>query len=111
MWDFTARESKQTRGPAQSIGAANLAELQNDPNLMKYYSLARVFANPLWKVFDITLISAGIYHGFYGIKTIIDDWVTKDGWRTISNWITYLVGFAIWVIGVVAVISFTPETV
>ena len=93
------------------FGAANLADLQTDPNLMKYYSLARVFANPLWKVFDVAMISAGTYHGFYGIKTIIDDWITHDGWRTITNWITYMTGFTIWVIGVVAVISFTPELV
>jgi len=28
---------------------AHLAKLKADPNLMKYYSLARVFASPLWK--------------------------------------------------------------
>ena len=91
------------------FGAADLARIKADPNLVKYYSLAKVFANPLWKVFDVTLISVGTYHGFYGIKAIIDDWVTHDGWRAIAIWTVYLVGFILWVIGVVAVISFNPK--
>ncbi len=91
------------------FGAADLAKIKADPNLMKYYSLAKVFANPLWKVFDVTLITLGVYHGFYGIKAIIDDWVTHNGWRFIANWIVYLLGVAVWVYGIVAVISFNPK--
>ncbi len=87
------------------FGAADLAKIKADPNLMKYYSLAKVFASPLWIVFDITLISVAIYHGFYGIKAIIDDWVTHNGWRFIANWIVYLLGVALWVYGVVAVLE------
>ncbi len=93
------------------FGAADLAKIKADPNLMKYYSLAKVFANPLWKVFDVTLISLGIYHGFYGIKAIIDDWVTRDSWRFIANWMVYLLGIVLWVWGIMAVITFNPKLV
>ena len=82
---------------------------QMDADVVKYYRLAKLFANPLWKVFDVALISLGCYHGFYGIKAIIDDWVTHGAWRTVANVIVYLCGAILAIWGIIAVISFNPQ--
>lgn len=94
-----------------SIGyGANLMTLAaSDPEMHRFYALGALFANPLWKVFDVTFITLGVYHGFYGIRSIIDDWVTRDGWRFVTNWIVNIVAVVLWVTGVVAVVSFNPQ--
>ncbi len=108
-------------GPAdwgfQSIGygATDLEALKAlalaDPSRSTYYALAGLFANPVWKAFDIILITLGTYHGFYGIHSIIDDWMTHNTRRNLSNWLVYIIGFVLWVIGIVSVISFNPQLV
>ncbi|MFC1747145.1 hypothetical protein ACFLZR_02300 [Candidatus Neomarinimicrobiota bacterium] len=83
-----------------------MAELS--PEELKFYTLASLFANPLWKVFDVLFIGLASYHGFYGISSIINDWVTNDGLRSLANWLVTIVGVIVCVIGVIAVISFNP---
>ena len=94
-------------------GANDLATLQamvaSDPSQARYLTLAALFASPLWKVFDVIFISLACYPGFYGIRTTIDDWVTNDSLRAFGSWLVYLVGFVLWVIGLVAVITFNPQ--
>lgn len=85
------------------------AMAESDPSLARFYALAGMFANPIWKVFDVTFITLASYHGFYGIHSIVDDWITRDGWRSLANGVVYLFGFILWVMGVVAVVSFNPQ--
>jgi succinate dehydrogenase hydrophobic anchor subunit len=103
MWGF------DSIGFGATDWATLKAMMDSNPEMAKYYKLAYLFRAPMWKVFDVTLISLGTYHGFYGIKAIIDDWVTHDRWRFIANWIVYICGVILWVMGIVAVISFNPE--
>ena len=95
------------------FGATDLATvkamMESNPEMVKYYKLAHLFAAPWWKVFDVAFISLAAYHGFYGIKSIIDDWVTHNGWRFIADWVVYLFGFALWLVGILTVINFNPE--
>lgn len=80
-----------------------------DPTQARFYALASLFAAPLWKVFDLLFITLGCYHGFYGIVSNIEDYVTDNGKRQILTYATYLAGFMLWVMGVVSVISFNPQ--
>ncbi len=92
-------------------GATDLETLRlmaEDPEMVRFYALARLFAHPIWKIFDVLFISLAAYHGFYGIATTIDDIVTNERWRMIGNWTAYLAGAVLWVIGVRAVIRFNP---
>ena len=95
------------------FGANDLETLksmaESDPTQAKFYALAAMFATPIWKVFDVSFITLASYHGFYGIQSMIDDWITHSGWRSLSNWTVALVGFIVWALGLVAVISFNPE--
>lgn len=93
-------------------GATDLETLKlmaEDPTQARFYALARLFAQPVWKIFDVTFITLATYHGFYGITTSIDDWVTHARWRLVGNWATYLAGAGLWIVGVWAVIRFNPE--
>lgn len=93
-------------------GATDLETLRvmaEDPEQMRFYLLARFFAQPVWKVFDVTFISLASFHGFYGVSTSIDDLVSSPRWRNIGNWTVYALGAVIWFIGVRAVVIFNPE--
>ena len=79
-----------------------------DATQARYYALAALFAAPVWKVFDVLFITLACYHGFYGLVSNIEDYITRDSWRSLLTWGVYLAAFMLWIIGVVAVISFNP---
>lgn len=82
---------------------------ESDPDQARFFALASLFATPVWKVFDALFISLGCYHGFYGIVSNIEDYVTHESWRAVLTWLVYLAGIILWIIGMVAVISFNPQ--
>ena len=94
-------------------GANDLATLkamaEATPELAKFYSLSALFANPVWKAFDVLFISLATYHGFYGIRTIVDDVSTAQWARVWGGWLINAFALILWAIGVVSVISFNPQ--
>lgn len=103
MWSFDSL----------GYGANDLETLrlmaESDPTQIRYYALASLFAAPLWKVFDVLFITLACYHGFYGIVANIEDVVNHPAWRSVLTWLIYFAAFMLWVLGVVAVISFNPQ--
>lgn len=82
---------------------------ESDPELARFFALASLFAAPVWKVFDALFISLGCYHGFYGIASNIEDYVTRESWRSVLTWLVYLSAIILWIFGMVAVINFNPQ--
>lgn len=37
--------------------------------------------NPLWKAFDVLFLILAIYHGMNGLVMVIQDYVSRAGWR------------------------------
>jgi len=61
-------------------------------------------ANPYWKTFEFSFLIFALYHGANGLKMIIDDYITHNGWRVAITTVMYLFLFAIFLLGTTAII-------
>jgi succinate dehydrogenase / fumarate reductase membrane anchor subunit len=70
--------------------------------------VAERWSTPLWRTWDWMLLSLALLHGIVGMRTIILDYVRRPGARLAWNWAFGIVGFTLFVLGTVIVITFDP---
>jgi succinate dehydrogenase / fumarate reductase membrane anchor subunit len=64
--------------------------------------------NPLWRVFNVALVTFALLHGLNGARYSIEDYVPAGGWRVAAKAVVYTIVFATLAIGVFALVSFDP---
>lgn len=64
--------------------------------------------NPLWRTWDWMLLSLGLIHGVNGLRVVTLDYVRKPGLRVALDFTYYILGFALFVLGTVIVVTFDP---
>lgn len=62
--------------------------------------------NPLWRLFDWTLLALGLLHGLNGLRWIIDDYVRSPGRRTTVKALLYSITGVLFVYGTFTIIMF-----
>lgn len=62
-----------------------------------------------WKTWDWMMLSLALLHGVNGVRVIAQDYVRRPGVRLAVNWIFSIVGFALFVLGTITVITFDPS--
>jgi len=73
--------------------------------------VAERWSTPFWRVWDWMLLSLALVHGINGLRVIVQDYVKWPQWRFAVNMIFYVLGFALFVLGTVVVLTFDPATV
>jgi succinate dehydrogenase / fumarate reductase membrane anchor subunit len=66
------------------------------------------WSSPLWRTWDWMLLSLALVHGVVGVRTIVLDYVRRQGARLAWNWAFGIVGFTLLVLGTVIVFTFDP---
>ena len=54
----------------------------------------------------MVLLGTALFHGFYGLRTILTEWWTSKGAARVVNAGCWLIGVALFVIGTVAALTF-----
>lgn len=62
--------------------------------------------NPLWRLFDWTLLSLALLHGLNGLRWIIDDYVTSPVKRAGVKAVTYGVSFVLFAYGTLVILTY-----
>jgi succinate dehydrogenase / fumarate reductase membrane anchor subunit len=70
--------------------------------------VAERWSSPFWRTWDWMLLSLALLHGVVGMRTIILDYVRRPGARLAWNWTFGIVGFTLFVLGTVIVLTFDP---
>lgn len=70
--------------------------------------VAERWSSPFWRTWDWMLLSLALLHGVVGMRTIILDYVRRSGARLAWNWAFGIVGFTLFVLGTVIVLTFDP---
>jgi succinate dehydrogenase / fumarate reductase membrane anchor subunit len=65
--------------------------------------------NPLWRIFDWTLLALALMHGLNGLRWIIDDYIPSPGKRVAVKAVLYTVTGALFAYGTLTIVTFTPE--
>lgn len=65
--------------------------------------------SPVWRTWDWMLLVLALIHGINGLRVITLDYVRKPGVRLAMNMLFYVLGFALFVLGSVTVLTFDPS--
>ena len=74
-----------------------------------YDFVADRWASPLWRTWDWMMLTLALIHGINGLRNITLDYVRKPGVRFGLNMGFYVLGFALFVLGSVIVVTFDPS--
>jgi succinate dehydrogenase / fumarate reductase, membrane anchor subunit len=62
--------------------------------------------NPLWRFFNVALVTFAMLHGLNGARYSIEDYVRNPGWQVAAKAVVYSVVLGAMVFGIFALITF-----
>jgi succinate dehydrogenase / fumarate reductase membrane anchor subunit len=68
--------------------------------------VAERWDNPLWRLFDWTLLALGLLHGLNGLRWIIEDYVRADGKRALVKSVLYTVTGVLFAYGTFTIVTY-----
>jgi succinate dehydrogenase / fumarate reductase, membrane anchor subunit len=83
-----------------------LMHVTTDVSLTTYDFVAKRYANPFWRVYDLLLLTLGLLHGLNGLRIIVDDYVRSNGWRLVAQSVVWLTAATFWLMGTLTIITF-----
>ncbi len=81
----------------------------NVPSETTFDFVANRWANPLWRLFDFLLLLMALWHGLLGMRTVIIDWVKRNGWRVALTSATWVTGLIFTAMGTITIFTFDEE--
>jgi succinate dehydrogenase / fumarate reductase membrane anchor subunit len=73
---------------------------------ISFQLIAWRWQNPVWRAFDLILLTFGWLHGANGMRVILDDYVRPRGWRVLAKVLLYLLTFVLIVLGAYVIFTF-----
>jgi succinate dehydrogenase / fumarate reductase membrane anchor subunit len=70
--------------------------------------VATRWSSPFWRTWDWMMLTLALIHGVNGLRNITLDHVRSPGVRFATNMFFYVLGFALFVLGTVIVLTFNP---
>jgi succinate dehydrogenase / fumarate reductase membrane anchor subunit len=70
--------------------------------------VAGKWANPFWQVWDLAMLWLAELHGMNGLRTIINDYATKQQTRFWLKTALYFSAFIVLVLGTLVIFTFDP---
>lgn len=71
--------------------------------------VATRWGSPFWRTWDWMLLVLALIHGINGLRVITLDYVRKPGIRLTINMVFYALGFMLFILGSVIVLTFDPS--
>jgi succinate dehydrogenase / fumarate reductase, membrane anchor subunit len=59
-----------------------------------------------WRTYDWFLLALALLHGGIGVRTVIQDYIRKDGWRVFLKALAYTAIFTFFAIGTLVIVTF-----
>ncbi len=75
-----------------------------------YNFVADRWASPLWRTWDWMMLTLALIHGINGLRNVTLDYVRAPAMRFAMNMVFYVLGFTLFVLGTIIVVTFTPVT-
>ena len=64
--------------------------------------------NPLWRLFNVALVSFALLHGLNGARYSIEDYVRRPGWRIAVKTVVYGIVLGVLGVGIFALLTYDP---
>ena len=66
------------------------------------------WASPFWRVWDLLMLWLAMLHGSNGVRTVINDYASKDGTRLVLKGLLYLATVVMVTLGTLVIFTFDP---
>ena len=85
----------------------SITHLLHDVTSTNSLFLSTRWNNPLWRIYDWSLLALGLMHGVNGLRMITDDYVRRPATRAAVKAVLYGVTFLGFTYGTLTIITFT----
>ncbi len=93
-----------------ALGHLAVMHVIHDIESIDYQFVARRFATPFWRTYDLVMLWLALIHGLNGVRTLIEDYVSARGWRAFSLASLYVLGFVFLALGSLVILTFQAVT-
>ncbi|MDQ6797333.1 MAG: succinate dehydrogenase [Actinomycetota bacterium] len=83
-----------------------ITHIANDVVTTNHDFVAERWDNPLWRLFDWSLLALALAHGLTGLRRIIDDYVRRTVLRRLSTVSLFSVSGALFLWGTFTIVTF-----
>ena len=91
-----------------ALGHLAIMHIINNIEVINYAFVAKRFATPFWRTYDVVMLWLAMIHGVNGIRTLVEDYISARGWRLVSLASLYVVSFIILALGSMVIFTFQP---
>jgi succinate dehydrogenase / fumarate reductase membrane anchor subunit len=91
-----------------ALGHLTIMHIINNIEVVNYDFVAQRFMTPFWRTYDLVMLWLAMIHGANGIRYLIDDYISRRGWRLVSLASLYVVSFIILALGSLVIFTFQP---
>ena len=81
----------------------------NNVMVIDFQFVARRYATPFWRTFDLMMLWLALLHGLNGLRTVVIDYVRSRGWRFASLAAIYVIAFVFLALGSLVILTFEPS--
>ena len=93
-----------------ALGHLFITHLLNNVEVVNYYFVAKRWGDPragwFWRLWDLTMINLAVFHGFNGLRQVLDEYVARPGRRVVLHTLIWTAMVALIGIGTYAIVLF-----
>lgn len=93
-----------------AVGHTLIMHLPSDGvERVNYDFVAQRWSSPFWRTWDWMMLTLALVHGINGLRNVTLDYVRRPGARFAINMASYVLGFTLFILGTVIVVTFQPQ--
>ncbi len=94
-----------------ALGHLVIMHLINNINSIDFQFVARRYATPFWRSYDLLMLILALLHGCNGLRTVLEDYCHRPALRVTVITTLYVVCFVFLVIGSMVILTFQPPPI
>jgi succinate dehydrogenase / fumarate reductase membrane anchor subunit len=91
-----------------ALGHLLIMHLINNVANIDFQFVARRYATPFWRTYDLVMLWLALIHGLNGIRTLVGDYLRPKGWQVATLASLYVFGFILLALGSLTILTFQP---
>ena len=96
-----------------ALGHLFITHILNNVENINYYFVSSRWGDPstgvFWRLWDLAMINLAMFHGFNGLRQVLDEYVTRAGRRVFAHTLIWTAMTALMVIGTYAILMFQQD--
>ena len=91
-----------------ALGHLLIMHIIHNVDHIDFQFVAARYVTPFWRTYDLLMLWFAMIHGVNGVRTVLVDYISARGWRTVSLASLFVLGFVLLTLGSLAILTFQP---